>query len=389
MYTINDIQVFIPTYNRPAFLKKSIESLINQTAGIPDITIFNNGTLKETSKVIAAFSQYGVKEYKSEGGLLECMDKACSMIKTKYVMFFHDDDIVNCKYLEYAINALNKYPNIAFITTRTNDFSKEKQINLLPASDEHYCFETQKDFACYMYANEQIAMQTAIYNTELLKKYPREQEKYGKFFDWPYLVTLSKEGNSIVFCDDRMFYCRRHKGQWTNDDKSSWTVEALTNWHKQFFIAMEADKNFSFGNYIFYSKFKYFFRGGYKGLICKKIKKITPINTAIQYAIKNIGINTNHPLYDHMYLLPALQIISGIPDYYRNFNSSKWVLDVDPKELLMITTLNNLDEELSDLKEKLTLKYFIQQIFSIKNKKQHKIIRFLGFRLKIKRKDYK
>ena len=98
-YTLKDIKVFIPTYNRPKYLRQSIESLVNQSAGCPDITVYNNGTLQETSDVIKEFEQFGVKEVKSKGGLLECMNSVQEYIDTPYVMFFHDDDVLNCKYV--------------------------------------------------------------------------------------------------------------------------------------------------------------------------------------------------------------------------------------------------------------------------------------------------
>ncbi|MDR0645664.1 MAG: glycosyltransferase [Elusimicrobiota bacterium] len=37
-YTINDIQIFVPTYNRPEMIKETLNSLLNQTVKGLDIT---------------------------------------------------------------------------------------------------------------------------------------------------------------------------------------------------------------------------------------------------------------------------------------------------------------------------------------------------------------
>ncbi len=37
-------------------------------------------------------------------------------------MLFHDDDLLHPKYLEYALNLLNKYDDISVITTRYTEF---------------------------------------------------------------------------------------------------------------------------------------------------------------------------------------------------------------------------------------------------------------------------
>lgn len=275
-YTLDDIEVYIPTYNRPEFLKKSIQSLVNQTAGVPKITVFNNGNMVETSEVISSFKDYGVTEYKSQGGLIECINNVKNIVQSKYVMFFHDDDILNCKYLECALQALNKYENIAFITTKTKNFISENEIDYTPASDEHYLFESQIEFAKYMYINERIAMQTAIYKVDLLKQLPIESDKYGKFFDWPYLVTLSNYGNTVLFYDDKMFNVRIHENQWTNDKSDSWKVEHLLNWHKIFFHAV---RGYSYSNvYLLWEKTKMLFTAQYNVLVSEEDKLKYPLD---------------------------------------------------------------------------------------------------------------
>lgn len=77
-------------------------------------------------------------------------------------------------------------------------------------NSSHYLFKEAKNLPqiCIF---ENISYQTVIYKTELLKENPIEIEKYGKFFDWPYLVKLSKLGNSILFDDPGLFYTRVHK----------------------------------------------------------------------------------------------------------------------------------------------------------------------------------
>lgn len=309
MYSIEDIQVFIPTYNRPEFLRQSISSLVKQSAGVPKITVFNNGTLKETSDVIMEFSEYGVQELKSTGGLLECMNNLHSFLSSAYVMIFHDDDILNRKYFEYAISALNTYKDIAFITTCTKDFTNEDEIDLSDASDKHFFFTSQEQFACYMFLYERIAMQTAIYKADLFLEFKREDNIYGKFFDWPYLVTLSGYGNTVLFCDDRIFNVRRHDGQWTCDEKSSWTVPQITKWYDQFYKAMRAFDVDSIGHMIFMAKFKTFFTGSYTGLVCQKIKDDMPFDSAIQKAINYIGIDTSDMYYDKIWVITTLQDI--------------------------------------------------------------------------------
>ncbi len=393
MYTINDIQVFVPTLNRPKFLRESLNSLVNQTAGIPQIVVYNNGTLSETSKVIKEFAKYGVTELKSKGGLIECMENA--NITSPYVMFFHDDDIVHKNYLEYALKALNTYENIAFITTRTKNFTNEKTIDFENISDEHYLFSTQEQFADYMYLFERIAMQTAIYKTELFKKFPRETDKYGKFFDWPYLVTLSGQGNVVLFSHENMFNVRIHSQQWTFDINTSWKINELINWHKQFYDAMNVKDFDSLGHIIFYAKFKKFILSGYYGLVCEKYRNKCPENIFLQDAITKLSINTKDIVYNQTWIVDLLhkKIYHNFCEQVGNTSNqqnkfSVLSLLVQENEFLYFQIID-INEQLNALKNK-SKTQILQKIFSVKNSanKKHKILSILGIKIKLKRNFY-
>ena len=376
-YSINDIEVFIPTFNRPKFLDNALESLVTQTAGIPKITVFNNGINIETSNVIRKYEKYGVSEYKSKGGLLECMDISESMMTKRYVMFFHDDDILNCKYLEYAIKALNTYSDISFITTRYIEFKNCDEICKVNAKEEHYFFTEQYQFAQFMYLNECIAMQTAIYNVDLFKKNKRDSNQYGKFFDWPYLVDLAAFGNVVLFSDVNLFYVRRHEGQWTNDENSSWKIHQLINWHNKFFKVICLGDDNRLGYYIFYAKFKYFITGGYLGLVCQKYKEKVSYDNMMAEAKRIIGFNDTDPIYDRQDIIPIIKKyinkmykIEKFGDNIKNMSVIRFLFSI------IIEKMNNTSVVIPSYKKNT----MIQNIFSIKNDKtgNYKVITLFG-----------
>ena len=350
MYTIDDIEIFIPTFNRPNFLDESLNSLIKQTAGIPKITVFNNGTMHEVSDVIKKYEQYGVTEVKSHGGLLECMDNAEKYLTKKYIMFFHDDDILNSNYIEYAIKALNTYDNIVFITTRYVNFTNYDQIDFTPAKEEHYFFEKGEFFSQYMYINECIAMQTAIYNSNVFVNTPRESNKYGKFFDWPYLVKLSQLGNTVLFSDKKIFNVRIHTNQWTWDKKSSWTIDYIVNWHKQFFEAMKAYKYYSYGYFIFYSKFYSLFKSGYDNLISdNSIKSKYDFEKALECAYELISINSHDINYNKPDMIKMLQEFSERRFYCRKFGDCPSDNDIKIVDYILYNNLIDNDKTYNNI----------------------------------------
>ena len=369
-YSLDDIQVYIPTYNRPELLRESIKSLVSQSIGVPKITVINNGTLQETTDVINEFKDYGIIEYKSSGELFASMDKVAELVQSPYVMIFHDDDILNSEYLKYAIKALNTYDNIAFITTRTKDFTNQDDVDLSPASDEFYLFDSKKDFSQFMYLNELIAMQTAIYNVELFKKHSRDFDLYGKFCDWPYLVKLSGFGKVILFNDKKMFNVRIHPAQYTNDSASGLSLEQLINWHKQFYDSMEVSDENLLSNYIFYSKFHILFEGAYNNLISAKAKSEISLEDAIEKAGNIIGFDSKDLIYNKSILIVPIQKYLECKNYYKNFqrlakdNSEK---SPDFVKFVLVKTIE-----------------YINDVY-INKKDTHKTINILGIKFKVKK----
>ena len=183
MYTIDDIQIFIATHNRANLIVESLESILNQTAGVKEITVLDNDSTDNTYEVVSKYADRGVKYIKTYG-FLGNFNKAQEIANKEFVMLFHDDDILHPKYIELAINLLNKENNLSIITTRYTEFKNNNVPTISQEiSDKVYIFKDQKEFAEFLYYKEIVAYATAIYKTKYFKICPIEYEKYSKFND--------------------------------------------------------------------------------------------------------------------------------------------------------------------------------------------------------------
>ena len=266
MYKIDDIQIFITTHNRADYLKESIESILNQTAKIKEITVLDNESTDNTEEVVATFANRGVKYYKTFG-FLGNFNKAREIVNKPYCMLFHDDDILLPEYLKLALNILNKHKNISLITTRYTEFwNNDRPKNFLKIKKEYYLYNKQKDFAAQMFFIENVAYATAIYRTNDFLKLDLEYDKYGKFNDWPLMVKMSGCGNSVLIKDPKIFYIRRHNGQdtWTNTNVIK--IEQIINWDKLFYDTFKSSKDKELIEMYKY-KSEYFLKGKYDAFI--------------------------------------------------------------------------------------------------------------------------
>ena len=113
---INDIEVFVVTYDRPDYLRKQLECLANQTWKPDRITVLDDGPNPETRRVTEAFAAKGIRyEHTDEKGLWGNIHEAQKRASREYVAIFHDDDKTHPRYLELACRAIQKEPSVTLI----------------------------------------------------------------------------------------------------------------------------------------------------------------------------------------------------------------------------------------------------------------------------------
>lgn len=132
----------------------------------------------------------------------------------KYTMFMHDDDIANPNYLEYAIEAINIFGNVALLAS---DYTCIKLPPNSPAQFNHtekkaLVFNNQEEFAAYIFCDGRASYSSAIYRTEDLRKFNRPNI-YGKIGDTPVMIDTSRGGKTVILADKNLYFYRIHPNQ--------------------------------------------------------------------------------------------------------------------------------------------------------------------------------
>lgn len=294
LFTINDIDVFIMTHNRANYLKQSLDSILNQTIKPVCVTVLDNESTDNTEDIVKGYESRNVKYVKTLG-FLGNFNKARELVKNKYCILFHDDDVLNPFYFEYALKAINSYSDVSQVLTRYLEFTNSN----LPVDynrkcdNRHVVFNTQKQFAIHMYFHEVIAYATAIYRTNDFLSTDIEYEKYNKFNDWPFMVKIANKGKTVLFDDGYLFHLRRHSGQDTWTYTNVPTIQQIVNWDKCFFSAMKLS-NFSLSvlNKMFNNKAKIFMKGKYDAFLPPEYK-IEHSVTELQVYARKIGLEVS------------------------------------------------------------------------------------------------
>ena len=106
------VSVIVPIYNVEKYLKKCIESIINQSYQNIEILLINDGSTDNCENICKTYqlSDKRIKYYKKEnGGLSSARNMGIDHATGTYLMFVDSDDFIDSMMVEKLINLAKKY----------------------------------------------------------------------------------------------------------------------------------------------------------------------------------------------------------------------------------------------------------------------------------------
>jgi glycosyltransferase involved in cell wall biosynthesis len=112
------ITTLIPTYRRPAMLRRAIRSALNQTYRDIRVQVVDNASGDETAAVVADMaredSRVAYHCHAENIGMINNFNFALQQVQTPYFSFLCDDDLLLPDFYAAALAGLHKYPEALF-----------------------------------------------------------------------------------------------------------------------------------------------------------------------------------------------------------------------------------------------------------------------------------
>lgn len=215
LFTGNDIEVFVLTFNRADLISETLESLLSQTAEGLRIHVLDNASADSTSDVVTRYLRRGViyHRFETNRGWKGNFERAQAMSERSWSLLFHDDDLLHPRYLEWALRMVNSVPNATLVASRLQ--FDAVPINSWPAgplSPRAIRCDQARDLAALMYRGYPLCFSSVLYRTAHLKAARWEAEVYGKIADRPLLLAIAQHGPAVVL-DHPFVRYRVHSAQ--------------------------------------------------------------------------------------------------------------------------------------------------------------------------------
>lgn len=198
------ISVIIPVYQSKNYLKKCIESILNQTYNNVEIILVDDGSNDGSEALCDDYAeQYDniLCVHQVNKGVSSARNRGIRVSMGQYILFVDSDDYIETDYLENAIKAFEEKSVDMYLggyqAVRNGGRIQEKKY--YPMIKDMVC--TRKDMECILMELFQSstlhAIGTKIYKRTLI-------EKYGIVFkeNWKYY-------EDIYFCLNYLVHCKK------------------------------------------------------------------------------------------------------------------------------------------------------------------------------------
>ena len=265
-----DIEILVLTYNRSAFLRTTLESLLAQKHPASRICVLDNGSTDDTQLVVQSFAPRGVELVRRvQNDPRECWPELQAMARGPWTMLFHDDDLLHPNYLSDVAAVIAVEPLTTVVVSAMNVHQNPETAAWGKVRGNRWRTRTGRQLAEDLYRGFRMPFCSAVYRTDVLRGLSPRFDVYGKIFDRPFVIDAACAGKAVVMRDAYVKY-RTHAKQDSADTSSGPFLSEV--------LALQAYYGKILGDRFTQSSGRAFLRRNYQNLI-NEFARLNPNNT--------------------------------------------------------------------------------------------------------------
>ncbi|WP_294004358.1 glycosyltransferase family 2 protein [uncultured Methanobrevibacter sp.] len=217
------ISVILTAFNEEKYIKKAIESILNQTLTDLELIVVNDGSTDNTLDIINSFDDDRLKLINHENmGPGASRNKALTLAEGEYVMYLDGDDWYREDAMEIAyMEAMDKDSDFTFYQMinyddKTGEIYENDwfNLNIFDESFENTVFN-MNDFKGSIF-DLSVGVCQKIYNISFLKRIDAKFPEGILFEDMPFFYYVLLKAEKISIVKKQLYYRRKHEESITN-----------------------------------------------------------------------------------------------------------------------------------------------------------------------------
>jgi len=206
------VSIVIATHNGEKYIKRAVESALNQSYKNIEIIIVDDGSNDGTGRILSALknSNSKINIYKNPHnfGFAESLDIGIGKAKGKYIARLDDDDFwSDSQKNEKQINFLEKHSDYVLVgsgMTKIDGSGKVIARFLFPEQDQ--------EIKTSILVDNDFVHSAVVFRKDIFEKIGGYDKKFDFFADWDLWLKFGKEGKLYNFQEFFVYYLDKEYG---------------------------------------------------------------------------------------------------------------------------------------------------------------------------------
>lgn len=204
--------IIVPIYNVEKYVRKTIESAINQTEKDIEIILVDDGSKDSSGKICDEYAACDSRIkviHKENGGLSSARNMGTQLAKSEYVMYLDGDDYLAVNSVERLLDIMKKYP-CDFVQFRYEEVTDKQKVDEKVSDARIYQGQSSKELFENLYSLGGVAASgaTKFVRRELMLEVPFVSIRHE---DEMWCTHAFQKSLTVTYIPDVLyFYVMRH-----------------------------------------------------------------------------------------------------------------------------------------------------------------------------------
>ena len=204
------VSLIVPIYNTDRYLKRCINSIINQTLKDIEIILINDGSSDESDNIVKSFNDKRIKYINKENeGIGKTRNLGINESTGDFIAFVDSDDYISKSFCEHLYNRAIKSKSDIVVCDYFEDRGYIKEIRFSNFDDTNIIENPR------VLNNINLGPCNKLYSSKLIKDNNIRFEENLKYEDVPFVIKSLKHAKNISKLNECLTYYVIHENSQT------------------------------------------------------------------------------------------------------------------------------------------------------------------------------
>jgi glycosyltransferase involved in cell wall biosynthesis len=210
------VSVNVPCYDQLDLARRCVDSILAQSFERFELTLIDDGA----GDAAGAYQEYVTSIHDARVryqrnpvrlGAMRNMFGALTVGRGKYVLAFHEDDLLGPRYLETAVDWLERHPRCGFVACTIREFHGEPPVADAATGEPVWrAFADGADFLRGIFRGVDPMFGSIVYRRRALEGVEPQHDAFASLVDRPFLLSILERWSCAVITAPPMAWYRRH-----------------------------------------------------------------------------------------------------------------------------------------------------------------------------------